>query len=518
MTTPTATGHRASFRTPWAATVLVAVVLALALGIAGVILSRQEQRITQKPAGNRVEDFFRVSNRRVAEMERLWEQALDAEAVRLLDKGLSTPADGSLVSGVAQRSLLSLGSYDAARAHLASPSAKERWHPLLERYQRKEAGEWVLPEASVMAGGGWVEMPGRPLAWWHGNGNSVALLILDPMEAAQVVADDLKSRTASAALAEEPGAMSFEGPDGQAWAANGVTAEGAKPDEILRHVSRFGDWTLRRYYPVRVEVSHRLPVLAGSFSLALVVLLGGIWMAALQRKSIRIAEERVSFVNRVSHELRTPLTNLLLNTDLALDGLPVEDGKLRRRLGLIREETSRLSRIVDNVLAFARIERGKHENHATRCDLTELVGELREGFAPLFERKSIVCDYEIGAADRVAIDRDGLAQILANLLSNVEKYAGEGARAIVRVAVNAGELAIEVEDNGPGIPREARQRVFLPFERAGSRVDEGASGTGLGLAISRELAQRMGGSLELVATGQGAKFRLVLPVREEALA
>ncbi|WP_052573293.1 HAMP domain-containing sensor histidine kinase [Haloferula sp. BvORR071] len=515
MTTPTATGHRSSLRTPWAATVLVAAALALTLVLAGVVLSRHEAQISQKPAGNRVEDAFRESNRRVAEMERLWEEALDAEAVRLLDKGLSLPPDGRVISGVAQRSLLSQGSYDLSRSHLLSSPAPQSWYPVLEKYQRKDnKDEWVLPEASVLNGSGWIEMPGKPLAWWHGNGRSAALLLLDPIEAGQVVADDLKSRAPAAGLAEEPGQLSFEGPDGKPWAESGKLAEGAKPDEILRHVSRFGDWTLLRYYPVRVEVSHRLPVLAGAFSLALLVLFGGVWIAVQQRKSIRIAEERVSFVNRVSHELRTPLTNLLLNADLALDQLPVEDGKLRRRLGLIREETSRLSRIVDNVLAFARIEHGKHENRVARCDVGEVVGELREGFAPLFERKSIVCDYQVNLVSSVPVDRDALAQILSNLLSNVEKYAGEGSKAVVGVSADDKLLTVEVLDNGPGIPREARQRVFLPFERAGSRVDEGASGTGLGLAISRELAQRMGGRLDLVQTEHGAKFRLEVPLQE----
>ena len=73
---------------------------------------------------------------------------------------------------------------------------------------------------------------------------------------------------------------------------------------------------------------------------------------------------------------------------------------------------------------------------------------------------------------------------------------------------------VEVEDDGPGIPAEARKRVFLPFERGGSLVNEGTSGTGLGLAISRELAERMGGRLELVPSDRGAKFRLVIPFAE----
>ncbi len=500
-------------RKPWLITGILSLVLSTAIAITGLVLARQEKRLAWKPSGNRVEDFFRESNRRVAEMERLWEQALDAEAVRLLDRGLGLPSDGSVIAGVDQRSLLALSLNDPSRSHLAA-SGPSRWLPVLERYQKKEVGEWVLPESQVMEGSGWIEMPGKPLTWWHGNGRSVALLMVDTLAASRVVADDLESRAASVGLGSEAGALSLQEPHGSPWLTSGSAAPDAKPDEILRHVSRFGDWSLYRYYPVKTEVGYGLPVLTGSSFLALLVLVGGFWVAASQKKSFRIAEERVSFVNRVSHELRTPLTNLLLNTDLALDALPVEDGKLRRRLGLIREETSRLSRIVDNVLAFARIERGKALPQPAPCDLTQVLGELRDNFAPLFERKSIVCEYDNRAAATVVVDRDALSQILSNLLSNIEKYAGEGAKARVSLEQENSRLLVEVSDDGPGIQRNARQRVFLPFERAGSRIDEGASGTGLGLAISRDLAERMGGRLDLVSSDRGASFRLTLPLRE----
>ncbi|MCW1916750.1 HAMP domain-containing histidine kinase [Luteolibacter sp. GHJ8] len=507
-----------TLRRPWLLTGAMSLLVSIAVVAGAFMLGRQETRISQKPEGNRVEDFFRESNRRVAEMERLWEQALDEEATRLLDKGLGDPPDGSVIAGVVQRSLLTVTLNDPARSHLAAGGGSPRWMPVLDRYEKKEKGEWVLPEGRVLNGSGWIEMADRPPTWWHGNGRSVALLMVAPETAAQVVADDLKPRAEEAGIAGEAGALAFIGPHGSPWMSSGKIDQGIKPDEILRHVSRFGDWSLHRYYPVRVEMVYRLPVFVGSFALALLVLSGGLWVAAAQKKAFRLAEQRVSFVNQVSHELRTPLTNLLLNTDLALDALPVEDGKIRRRLGLIREETSRLSRIVDNVLAFARIERGKALLSPVRCDLREMLEELRENFAPLFERKSIVCDYNNEVSAGILADRDSLAQILSNLLSNIEKYAGEGAKARVALRARDGQLLVDVIDNGPGIPREARQRIFLPFERAGSRVDEGTSGTGLGLAISRDLAERMGGRLELLASERGASFRLVLPLHESPVA
>ncbi len=495
---------------------VVSALLAVLVGLSGVWLARQENRVTETPPGNRIDDTFRQMARRVDELETLWEKALDEEAGRLLDQGFQLPKDGTEVVGVAQRSLLNAGFSDPGRAHLREDGQAVRWRPVFEKFSRKEPDEWVFSESQLLGASGWIEMPEKPLAWWRGNGRSAVVLILDERMASVVVGNDLRARFKPAGFADEPGAMAFSAPDGSPWFANGNPDPAAKPDEILRHVSRFGDWTLRRYYPVKTVVTWRLPVLVGSFSLAALLLAGGVAVALWQRKAIRLAEERVSFVNRVSHELRTPLTNLLLNTDLAIDGLSVGDDKARRRLGLIREETSRLSRIVDNVLAFARIERGKMETRAEPCEVDAVLSELRETFAPLFERKSIVCEYENRVSGRLEMDRDAFSQILSNLLSNVEKYAGEAARARVLIEGSEHEIIVEVTDNGPGIPTGARHRVFQPFERAGSRVNEGASGTGLGLAISRELAGRMGGSLELLPSDAGARFRLVVPLRERS--
>lgn len=493
---------------------IVSAVLALLVGVSGVWLARQENRITETPPGNRMDDTFRQMARRVDELETLWEKALDEEAERLLEEGLQPSKDGSEVVGISQRSLLNAGFSDPARAHLRDDGQAIRWKPVFERFSRKEADEWVFSESQLLDGSGWIEMPDKPLTWWRGNGRSAVLLMLDPRVASEVVRQDLQARFKSAEFASEPGAITCSSPAGNAWFSNGKPDPHAKPDEILRHVSRFGDWTLRRFYPVKTVVTWRMPVLLGSFSLAVVLLGGGVAVALWQRKAIRLAEERVSFVNRVSHELRTPLTNLLLNTDLAIDGLSVNDDKVRRRLGLIREETSRLSRIVDNVLAFARIERGTMETRREPCEVDAVLADLRETFAPLFERKSIICEYENRVSDRVGIDRDAFSQILSNLLSNIEKYAGESAKARVHIDGGETELTVEVTDSGPGIPTAARHRVFLPFERAGSRVNEGATGTGLGLAISRELAGRMGGRLELLPSETGARFRLIVPLGE----
>ncbi len=105
---------------------------------------------------------------------------------------------------------------------------------------------------------------------------------------------------------------------------------------------------------------------------------------------------------------------------------------------------------------------------------------------------------------------DALAQILGNLLSNVEKYVPGGAVEIASTLAG-GALTVMITDEGPGIPSAAAERIFRPFERLDSRVNEGASGTGLGLAIARDLAASMGGSLRLVPSKRGAAFELRVP-------
>ena len=102
-------------------------------------------------------------------------------------------------------------------------------------------------------------------------------------------------------------------------------------------------------------------------------------------------------------------------------------------------------------------------------------------------------------------------QIVGNLVSNVEKYAADGRWIGLHSALRDGSLVVAVADRGPGIPVRSRERIFRPFERVHRKVSEGSSGTGLGLTIARELAQRMGGSLDLLECERGARFELRIP-------
>jgi signal transduction histidine kinase len=494
----------------------VAGVVAVGVLVASVILSRQVRQVVERPVGELTSDAFRQVSRRVVELEGLWERALDEAAAELLEKGGRAEAGSLRVVGVDQWALFSARGIADTTKHGRPDGGVVGLRPVLKRFARGVEEEWVVDDAAIFEGSGWLEMPGRPLAWWRGNGHSAVLLIVDPLAASEVVEADLRGRFDGKALAGEGGGSIWSSPRGTPWLEAGSRSQAAAPGEIFRHVSRFGDWTVARIFPVREEAVWRVPVLLAGCFLALLLIIAGTAAAWMQRRAMRHASARVSFVNCVSHELRTPLTNLLLNMDLAMEQRDASP-KMMRRLGLMREETGRLVRIVDNVLSFARLERGG-TSHGARCELRDVVAPVLQTFTPLFARKSIRCVMEDRTEGGIEVDGDVVSQILANLLSNVEKHAGESAVATLAIYREDGNVVMEVRDDGPGIPTEARRRVFEPFERGSSALTEGASGTGLGLAISRGLAVSVGGSLELVPAPRGAHFRLVLPLEERRVA
>jgi len=197
---------------------------------------------------------------------------------------------------------------------------------------------------------------------------------------------------------------------------------------------------------------------------------------------------------------------MLLNLDLAAEHVPESSVG---RLALVREEAGRLGRLIENVLTFSRGEQGKLSLRAHACRPADVLGSVLAQFAPSFERRQITVRREGNDATCV-LDADALAQVAANLLSNVEKYA-PGCEVTVFARCEDERLTMRVADTGAGIPAHAADRVFEPFERLDSRVNEGASGTGLGLAIARDLATRMGGTLRLLPSQRGATFELSVP-------
>ncbi len=257
----------------------------------------------------------------------------------------------------------------------------------------------------------------------------------------------------------------------------------------------------------------KLPFILAGTGVATLIGSIGLLIFMTWRRDLRVAAQRVSFVNQVSHELKTPLTNIRLYTDLARDAAERGEPQAAQHLSVVQEETGRLSRLIHNVLTFARQERHGLQVHLVRGDLCALVRRVASHWRALLERKQIVLQTSGEENCDAFFDADAMEQVLGNLLSNIEKYAVGARHAELSVGTRDGFVEVRVHDDGAGIPRSVARRVFEPFYRVRSDVTEGAAGTGLGLSIARALAEAQGGTLKLEPVERGTLFVLRIPAK-----
>ncbi len=186
-------------------------------------------------------------------------------------------------------------------------------------------------------------------------------------------------------------------------------------------------------------------------------------------RDMKEASQQVSFVNQVSHELKTPLTNIRMYAELLerdLENVSSADAeKPKQRLEIIRSEGQRLTRLIGNVLTFARQKKKTLQLQPREVIPDELIGRIVDRFRPAFADQQIEVALECNASNAMHIDPDFLEQILGNLLSNVEKYAASGGLLNVHTNIKDDLLTVDVCDAGPGIPSTKRAQVFEPFAR-----------------------------------------------------
>jgi signal transduction histidine kinase len=196
--------------------------------------------------------------------------------------------------------------------------------------------------------------------------------------------------------------------------------------------------------------------------------------------------------------------------ELLEERLDSEDRDNARRAGVIVSESQRLTRLINNILTFARARRGELETRPGWVEPNGVVREVLEQFGPALAARDIEVTTRLEATASVRAGEDALDQILANLVSNVEKYAAAGGALQVESRDERDRVIIRVADQGPGIPHGHREAIFRPFFRVSDRLADGVTGTGIGLSIARELARSMDGELRLVAAERGACFEISL--------
>jgi signal transduction histidine kinase len=221
------------------------------------------------------------------------------------------------------------------------------------------------------------------------------------------------------------------------------------------------------------------------------------------------------FMSSVTHELRTPLASIRAFSEILYDDPKVELEKRHRFLGIVVNETKRLSRLVNQVLDLAKIESGHADWRSELVDVAELVNEATAATEQLFEeRRARVVSEVPGHPCIVSVDRDRLMQVMVNLLSNAVKYAPQDAGVVrVQIVAGPGVCSVSVSDNGPGIALEDQPNIFEKF-RQGSGGTEKPVGTGLGLPISRRIIEHLGGRIWVESRPEnGATFTFELPVK-----
>jgi signal transduction histidine kinase len=309
------------------------------------------------------------------------------------------------------------------------------------------------------------------------------------------------------------------------------------------------------------ETARTTELTLGLFIAVLLLAIGvGSWLIVRSLNAeLKLARQKTDFVSNVSHELKTPLTSIRMFSELLAEQRVSDTAKQRSYLNIITAEAGRLTRLINNVLDFSRMERGEKKYNFQPCDLTEIVRTTAETFRPHLEAGGFKLNCglpETGIPIRG--DADALSQVIVNLLSNAEKYSNgpvstpsprpSGERVEVRgrgtdlltaalSSVGGGEgeelrkeitlqlaqkqsplphAEVKILDRGPGVPPGSEEKIFEKFYRAHDSLSSGVQGSGLGLTIARQIARAHGGDVVYEPRdGGGSCFILRLPIKPD---
>lgn len=247
-------------------------------------------------------------------------------------------------------------------------------------------------------------------------------------------------------------------------------------------------------------------------------------MVALREANERLRQldaQKDDFLSQVSHEVRTPMSSIRSFSEILMDGADLDSEQGRKFLGIIHDETIRLTRLLDEILDLSHLESGELSLRLEDVNAADVLARSVDTCRGMAASAGVEISIGTAVAEApIRADADRLSQVFINLMSNAIKYnTSDTPRVTLSSRIDGGMFYAYVDDNGPGIRPEDRERIFTKFSRAWSAAQPNRTGAGLGLAISRAIARKLGGELELLpSTGRGegrggARFRLRLPLR-----
>ena len=244
---------------------------------------------------------------------------------------------------------------------------------------------------------------------------------------------------------------------------------------------------------------------------------GGWVVFADARRQLALAQKKTDFVSNVSHELKTPLTSIRMFAEM-MQGGNVAAEKRPQYLRIIVAEAERLTRLINNVLDFARLERKQKRYDFRPLDLHEVLARTWEGHELHLREQGFTTSWQDAPSPYpVRGDEDALAQIIVNLLSNAEKYSADRKEIEVHSYLTENSVHVSVLDRGSGVPAGEETKIFEAFYRAHDSLASGIQGSGLGLTLAQRLTKEHGGEITYQAReGGGSNVTLRLPLRTES--
>ena len=236
--------------------------------------------------------------------------------------------------------------------------------------------------------------------------------------------------------------------------------------------------------------------------------------------SLKQAQLQSDFVSAVSHEFRTPLTSLRTITELLAQKRIPDESRRQESYVLLDRETTRLHRLVEDLLDFGRMESGRKQYRIKPHDAFELMLAILEDFSEHAESHGFLVEADLGSdgssAARIQVDEEAFRRAVRNLLDNAVKYSPVCRTIWVNAMVRDHHVLISVRDQGMGIDGDEHHAIFQKFVRGDAAKKAGINGTGIGLAMVKQISEAMGGEVRLQSeVGVGSTFTLLLPLADD---
>ena len=290
-----------------------------------------------------------------------------------------------------------------------------------------------------------------------------------------------------------------------------IADKGAKPVKIISISDLLPHWRIAvfiddRGFGATKGFLYVSMLLLGIFIVAIIS--GGVLLTRLTLSNMKDARQKTSFVSSVSHELKTPLTSIRMYAELLLSKRVTNEDKIQTYLSTIVNESGRLTRLINNVLDFGKLEQGSKKYQLENIDVDRFLKQIIQTHSIRIKSQNIEIKTLIEKGDyTIKTDKDALEQVTLNLLDNALKYAGQGKFLLFVLKKEIDFVILKICDDGPGIPKKHQDRIFEKFYRIDNSLTSQQPGSGLGLSIAKQIMNDLKGDLVFEpATPNGSCF------------